>query len=505
MVDKKEQIYSVPMVVDVSFAEAKFGACCPDSRHTRNTAGIASCNIASLQKVSRPRNFDGKGEMEKIKRIGFSDDRGTVEDAVINVVERDPEPCLRAFVEDARSFGGRYISADLMKEQFPYISLARVGRARYNLPVHNASAVLASEQLRRVLTERAGSERDSVIFLTGVPGAGKTSSVLQHGFFPSDCHAIYEEHLSLPVKAIEKIQWALAAGYRPQIVVIHALPEYALINTLTRFSEVGRGASIQAIADIQANLPASLAGIYKRFRDNVALYVIDKRDREHTRVYHGWDYLRLLRSEGDYEQIKKRLVITLDNIAPDIDDAASRQAKGRTPLPFMLDGKVVGSSDDALSERKKNYGRGKMWNRGTAVLRAETDGLYHGPIVALDNQSALQLTQDGFIHHEYAALSDQSALQLGRFVSIRYVSKRVGFVREQEGVLRITTMETQKPLTEAEQAKRRFGFKKANHSLALEGMITTPEDLAEQEKVIRGELTYDEAVANVILKASGGR
>ena len=53
------------------------------------------------------------------------------------------------------------------------------------------------------------------------------------------------------------------------------------------------------------------------------------------------------------------------------------------------------------------------------------------------------------------------------------------------------------PLSEGEQAERRECFQKGNHCLALEGMIVTSEELAEQEKVIRGEWSYDDLVDHI--------
>jgi hypothetical protein len=57
-----------------------------------------------------------------------------------------------------------------------------------------------------------------------------------------------------------------------------------------------------------------------------------------------------------------------------------------------------------------------------------------------------------------------------------------------------TARELGKLLSEAERAQRRLCFEKSRHCLALEGMIVTPEELAEQERVITGEWTYDELV-----------
>jgi hypothetical protein len=46
----------------------------------------------------------------------------------------------------------------------------------------------------------------------------------------------------------------------------------------------------------------------------------------------------------------------------------------------------------------------------------------------------------------------------------------------------------------AEQESLRRSFHSANSIVALEGWKPTPDDLALQERVILGELTFDEAV-----------
>ena len=80
--------------------------------------------------------------MEPIQRKTFSpQDRQDVEDAVIEAVEKNPKMFLSLYAKDARSFGGRYISADLFKEFFEQYNVSKESRNRYNAPVHNAAAV----------------------------------------------------------------------------------------------------------------------------------------------------------------------------------------------------------------------------------------------------------------------------------------------------------------------------------------------------------------------------
>jgi signal recognition particle GTPase len=94
-------------------------------------------------------------------------DRAAVQDQVCLAVEAE-----------FGSFQGRYVNSDLMKEMFPEYNASRDHRNKYNLPVHNAAAVLASAQFRASIADDSVPERTNVVFLTGVPGAGKTTAVL---------------------------------------------------------------------------------------------------------------------------------------------------------------------------------------------------------------------------------------------------------------------------------------------------------------------------------------
>jgi hypothetical protein len=288
--------------------------------------------------------------MEVIQRIGFEKqpDRQAVEDAVIEAVQSDPERFFRAYVADARSYGGRYVSADLFKEQFPWFNESAESRNRYNRPVHNAASVLASEQYRRVIANSSEPWRDRVIFLTGVPGAGKTTSVLQDKNFPADCRVLFEGQLSRPGTAITKIQQALDAGLKPKIAAIHVLPEDALAATLRRFNEFGRGAGINVMADIQGRLPDGLREVHARFGDRVELFIADNRDQDHPKTFKGWDNIGVLQSEGNHERIRQRLEDALERQRGHLGEAAYRQARGLAPLDSVHDRSMAPEYDGGV-------------------------------------------------------------------------------------------------------------------------------------------------------------
>jgi hypothetical protein len=296
-------------------------------------------------------------------------DRQRVQQDVIRAVESNPELFLQRYADHPDSHRGHYVSADLFKETFEQFAESREARGRYNAPVHNAAAVLSAEQFKRVI-ENAPSNAATVIFLTGIPGAGKTSTIVRGGRLPNDVLMVFEGQLSNPKTSIEKIQMVLDAGLKPAIVAVHPTPENALDNTLQRFAEYGRGAGIGVMADIQGGLPAGLRAVQDKFGDQIHLEIKDVRDRNAVVSYTGWQHLPLLTSEGNREQIHDRLISALERQrkAGRISDAAYEQAFGRVTIDRAL---VVGQSGPG--HRGDAPGRDHQESRGeTSVVTPES-------------------------------------------------------------------------------------------------------------------------------------
>ena len=122
--------------------------------------------------------------------------------------------------------------------------------------------MLAAAQFRAAIADDSVPKRTNALFLTGVPGAGKTTAVLANrDQFPQDARIVYEGQLSDPVHALPKFEAALAKGLNIEIMAIHVLSEQALANTILRFEREGRGATIEALARIQGYLPGGLKQI----------------------------------------------------------------------------------------------------------------------------------------------------------------------------------------------------------------------------------------------------
>lgn len=295
---------------------------------------------------------------------GFPEpDRRDAELAAAAAVTERPEDFLARYEADPRSFGGRYISADLIKETFALYAESPASRARYNNPIHNAAAVLSALQYE--LRVRAAAAGQVALFITGIPGAGKTSSVLQtFRDLPDEVALVFEGQLSRPETGIEKIAGALRHGLRPVILAIHADPEAALERTLQRFGEIGRGASLNVMAEIQGGLPDGLKVIHDRFGDQVTLRVRDQRQMEKAVEYSGWNHIERLKSEGSRRDVKLRLEAHLAALhgAGRVSPAAFRQAAG-APAPSEpgpVVGGIGGDHSKDLREPGPSSGSGQV-------------------------------------------------------------------------------------------------------------------------------------------------
>lgn len=301
--------------------------------------------------------------MHILRREFLEDDRREVQVQALKSVETNTQKHIDLYIKDDRSFNGRYVASDLFKETFDTYSASNEARNRYNAAVHNSAAVLSTIQFMRLLEDSSEPHRDTVLFLTGIPGAGKTSSVVVQDRLPDNIKAIFEGQLSRPESAISKIQATLDKGLIPTISVVHALPEDALRNTLKRFEQMGRGASIAVMADIQGNLPDGLEIIHKKFKDNLKLRIYDVRDRSNQVRINGWNNLDILRSEGNHDLIKERLVTEIELLKKEgrISDHAYRQAIGLPPLRENrpMDRQVPGSNEPDEQRRKLQERGGK--------------------------------------------------------------------------------------------------------------------------------------------------
>lgn len=242
-----------------------------------------------------------------------------VQDRAMALAQQYPQELIKFYTEMSSTFNGRYIASDMMKEVFADFNQSPAHRNQFNNAVHNTAATLSALHFEQILNEPNTDGRDTVVFLTGCPGAGKTSSVINDNGLEETIKAVFEGQLAnahISNAPIEKIQQALDNNLKVKIIAINPLPEQALENTFKRFYDPndGRGAPISTMARIQGNTHNGLKAIHDKFGDRVELNILDKpTGNKNTIKYMGWQHLDVLKSQGTEAEIKQRLETHLIN------------------------------------------------------------------------------------------------------------------------------------------------------------------------------------------------
>ncbi|WP_177389313.1 hypothetical protein [uncultured Campylobacter sp.] len=269
---------------------------------------------APKESIERIRQVGIKNGQSKlvgaIKKIDFSSNAELIkiQDEAIVLAENSLVNFLKEYNEHPNTAGGRYICSDTFKELFPCFE-AKENRALVNDAIHNSSAVLAATQFEEVL-KRDEPNKTKAIFITGIPGAGKTTSV--KNFMSDDkVKLIFEGQLANPAPTIPKIEQCLQKRLDVTIAAVHIEPEKALDNTFKRFNEYGRGGSIEVMSSIQGNLPSGLKKLKEHFGDKINIIAID-RNSDRNKILTDEKEVYKLISIGSKEEIFKRLKTKLD-------------------------------------------------------------------------------------------------------------------------------------------------------------------------------------------------
>lgn len=301
--------------------------------------------------------------MHQIRRGEYAHaDRQAAQENAIQAVESDAPGLMAKYRELREAHGGRYVGADLAKELFADYNQSREARNRYNAPVHNSAAVLAAQLFEEAVRDRSHPERTHAVFLTGSPGAGKTSSVMSQGALDPLLAVVYEGQMFRAEQSFPKLDAALANGLQPVVLVVHPRPETALANTFTRFDDVGRGASTAVMSQIQGELANGLREIHSKYGERVSLRIIDARDHASRVELRGWQHLPTLESEGPSHAIKQRLdqELARHRAAGTITDACYRQSAGLAPERAELRDRRMGPGHDPDHERAGRESRAAL-------------------------------------------------------------------------------------------------------------------------------------------------
>ena len=240
-----------------------------------------------------------KGKIRRVK-VQLSDELLKAQEEFIRDAEENEELHYSRYKELESSMGGRYICSDLFKETFQKYAESAESRTILNVAVHNSAACLSGEYFIRLA--QSGKFK-KCIFLTGVPGAGKSYLIqsLSIAGSLSDDVMIFEGDVS-STTIVEKMSLCEQNGIDIYVMVVNPTPELAQRNVISRRSEAGRGASPELMARIMSSLPRAIKELSERF--DIELGIYNKRSNYDIDTVVGIEHIEML-NHGTYDELLK--------------------------------------------------------------------------------------------------------------------------------------------------------------------------------------------------------
>ena len=262
-------------------------------------------------------------EKGKIRKIDLGDELNQAQDSFIQSAEENTERHINDYINLPESLNGRNICSDLFKETFPEYAQSTENRTKYNRAVHNSAAVLSNEMFIRKISD---SKIKKSIFLSGVPGAGKSffiQSLALEGTLTDDT-IVFEGDITSP-SIFEKMELARQNGKNIMIIIVNPTPRLAQTNAINRRFEMGRGASSETIARIFSRIPKAIDEIEKRFPE-ARLGIFDKKSNTDVDYYIGFEHKRIL-EHGSYDDILEDLLRLRIEILESLKDKITNEAR----------------------------------------------------------------------------------------------------------------------------------------------------------------------------------
>lgn len=242
-------------------------------------------------------------EKGKIRRLNnLEEELAQIQEMFIQDAEENTNQHFEQYRQLESSINGKYICSDLFKETFPMYTESIESRKKLSSVIHNSAACLAGEYFN-LLVEN--NDIDKCIFLSGVPGAGKSyliQSIALSGELDNNT-MIYEGDITTPT-IFEKIDKCVENGKEIFILIVNPTLELAQRNAIARHFEIGRGASCETMARILSRIPNAVKEIIEKY--DITLGIYNKTTNYDITYEVGTDYISTL-EHGTYEEILEQL------------------------------------------------------------------------------------------------------------------------------------------------------------------------------------------------------
>lgn len=284
------------------------------------TAGVASVGRGTAQAPSRLKSFTkylkpikDKAELKSIEYVSKNMPKA-IKDYQARIIER---------------FGSdNIISADEAKYVMPDFKATTSGI------VHNAASALSKLIFDDKLIKNKGKGNNTVMFLSGGTGSGKTTALKTNEFNPNKYSIIYDTNLT-GRSAGSKVEAALKNGYKIEATYVQRDPVMAFVEgVLPRVKTEGRLLSIdEHIARHMEALP-KLEELKKIYGDKLKINYIDNTGPRGTQKVVSFDKLpKFNYTEDELRRIlneKLDEAVKAKRVTP--DEAAAIRGSGKSPI-----------------------------------------------------------------------------------------------------------------------------------------------------------------------------
>jgi len=181
---------------------------------------------------------------------------------------------VEKYLKENTSGGTLAVSSDAARELLPgYATPAE--RTANNFALGPASSRLADAVWQRAMQDGPTAERYIITFLTGSPGSGKTSSLLDGGQH-TPVALISEGMMDHFGKSAARIQQAIDAGFVPTLRLVYAIdPRTTLRRAVSRAMKYGRPVAISQMSRLYVEIPKTVVLLTQHFGDKLGVRVFD--------------------------------------------------------------------------------------------------------------------------------------------------------------------------------------------------------------------------------------
>ena len=243
-----------------------------------------------------------KGKIRKLKKE-LPEELLQLEDFFIKDAEENDLEHFEIYKQLKSSINGEYVCSDLFKETFPLYTESIESRKKMSEIIHNSAACLAGEYFDVLAEDKS---IDKCIFLSGVPGAGKSyliQSVALSGELDEKT-MIYEGDITTET-IYEKMDKCVANGKDIFLLIVNPTLELAQRNAIARHFEIGRGASSETMARIMSRIPDAVDKIMAKY--DIEIGIFNKRTNYDTDYTIGGENIAIL-DHGSYDEILNKLL-----------------------------------------------------------------------------------------------------------------------------------------------------------------------------------------------------